>query len=280
MTTAHRPLAALLAALALGAPAVGAAQASQPREAVEPLMDNIFLVEEAYNQEAGVVQQILTFQRDTAGSGAWLATLTQEWPAPGQAHQLSYTLAYLSPGAGSTQAFSDLLLNYRYQAAYQEGKLGFAPRLSLVVPTGGGDGTGYRGFGPQLGLPVSVRLTPWLEAHSNLGVTWVPGGRAAGQRAEYVTLSVGQSFVVGVTPRLNLLLEAVYASTDVTVGGATLRGQALTLSPGVRWGIDLPHDTQVVLGLAVPLGVGPSAGEAAVFGYLSVELPFWRPAEG
>jgi len=276
MPTACRPLAALLAALAL------APLAARAEEAQEPLMDNSFLVEEAYNQEPGVVQQILTFQRDTAGSGAWLATLTQEWPSPTQAHQLSYTLAYQdwAPSSGSGRGFSDLLLNWRYQAAHEEGKLAFAPRLSLVVPLGRREGGGgYQGFGPQVNLPVSVRLTPWLEAHSNLGATWVPSGKAGGATAEYVTFAAGQSFVLGIHPRFNVLLEAVYTSTDVKVGGATSHQASLTLSPGARWGLDL-GDTQVVLGLAFPMGVGPSAGEAAVFGYLSVELPFWHPAEG
>ena len=55
------------------------------------IQDNSFLIEEAYNQDPGVVQHIQTFSRATRG-GDWLYTFTQEWPAPNLKHQLSYTL--------------------------------------------------------------------------------------------------------------------------------------------------------------------------------------------
>jgi hypothetical protein len=50
-----------------------------------PIQDNSFLMEEAYNQEEGVVQHINAFQ--WMRGGEWLATFTQEWPVPKQAHQ-------------------------------------------------------------------------------------------------------------------------------------------------------------------------------------------------
>jgi hypothetical protein len=81
------------------------------------------------------------------------------------------------------------------------------------------------------------------------------------------------------TPRRRASSRALFVSTERRVGGLTTRDDALLLSPGVRWGIDLPQDVQVVLGLAAPLGVGPSAGARALFAYLSVELPYWHPAE-
>jgi hypothetical protein len=170
-----------------------------------------------------------------------------------------------------------VLLNYRYQAVADE-RVAFAPRLSLVVPTSGtasAGGGAYRGLGLQTNLAVSTVLAPALVTHSNLGGTWVPSG--AGE-ASYATLSAGHSFVWLPHPRLNLLLEVLWTSTDRVLGGVTTSEQGLTVSPGVRFGIDLPRDTQVVLGLAVPFGLGPSAGDLAVLGYLSVELPFWRPA--
>src|SRR4051794_16707075 len=72
--------------------------AALPALAVEPLkiQDNSFLVEEAYNQEPRVVQHIFAMLRD--GDHHWTGTFTQEWPAGGLAHQLSYTL----PLDGST----------------------------------------------------------------------------------------------------------------------------------------------------------------------------------
>lgn len=242
-----------------------------------PLEDNSFLVEEAYNQEAGVVQQMGTFLRGRGG--AWVTSFTQEWPVPGQEHQLSYTLTYGRARDGGAGGLGDLLLNYRYQAVYQQDKVAFAPRLSGIVAGSSADsGASYRGFGLQGMLPVSTTLTPWLVTHSNLGLTWIPAGRDGDAKAGFVVLALGQSFVWLPHPRFNLLLETLWQSTDRRSGGGTRRDQALLVSPGVRWGIDLPGDSQVVLGLAAPLGVGPSAGERSVFLYLSVEAPFWHPA--
>ena len=73
----------LLISLALiWAPA--AAQSTTPQPGIQ---DNSFLVEEAYNQERGVVQHINTFSR-LWNTKDWVYTFTQEWPMPGDArHQ-------------------------------------------------------------------------------------------------------------------------------------------------------------------------------------------------
>ena len=71
------------------------------RERPEPIADNSFLIEEAYNQEAGVVQHISTFVRPDGG-GAWAYSFTQEWPFPGMRHQLSYTIPVLHDRARGT----------------------------------------------------------------------------------------------------------------------------------------------------------------------------------
>src|SRR4051794_6428190 len=46
------------------------------------IQDNSFFVEEAYNQERGVVQHISTFSR-MWNSKDWAYSFTQEWPGPG-----------------------------------------------------------------------------------------------------------------------------------------------------------------------------------------------------
>jgi hypothetical protein len=72
---------------------------SSPLTAVQ-IQDNGFLLEEAYNQEAGVVQHINTFTRSSAG--AWTYSFTQEWPLGGIAHQLSYTIRLQHADADGT----------------------------------------------------------------------------------------------------------------------------------------------------------------------------------
>src|SRR5262245_17773403 len=56
-----------------------------------PLQDNSFLIEEAYNQEAGVVQSIVNGLWSRSSEN-WTLSFTQEWPVPDQRHQFSYTL--------------------------------------------------------------------------------------------------------------------------------------------------------------------------------------------
>ena len=122
-------------------------------------MDNSFLIEEAYNQEARVVQHINTFSRTE--DGAWLYTFTQEWPVTGIRHQASYTVPVLH---GDGTGLGDIQLNYRLQAAGDaDAVFALAPRLTAILPTGSSDrlrGTG--GVGAQLALPASLHPLPPL----------------------------------------------------------------------------------------------------------------------
>ena len=88
------PAAVILSAL--GFSVASGADAERPAKGVQ---DNSFLVEEAYNQEAGVVQHILTISPDVgksrgAGEHEWAFNFTQEWPVFSQTHQFSYTVPY------------------------------------------------------------------------------------------------------------------------------------------------------------------------------------------
>src|SRR4029453_449751 len=94
-------------------PAAAAQQQQQPfQPATEPfkISDNSFLVEEAFNQEAGIFQNIFNASRS---EHVWSSTFTQEWPIASQTHQFSYPLAWAHSDSFS---FGDALLNYRYQA--------------------------------------------------------------------------------------------------------------------------------------------------------------------
>src|SRR5215210_2873 len=116
------------------------------------IQDNSFLLEEAYNQEQGVVQHISAFRRIKGGD--WAYNFTQEWPLGGIRHQLSYTLP-VERTAGFGTGLGDLALNYRYQlAGNPEAKTVAAPRLSVIFPTGDEkEGRGAGGLGFQLNVP-------------------------------------------------------------------------------------------------------------------------------
>jgi len=104
-----------------------------------PLQDNSFLIEEAYNQEPGVVQHINSVLYDRA-SGGWLANFTQEWPLGGQRHQLSCSVPFSWLGDGG-RGPGDVLLNYRYQLLTEQGRRpagahGAAYRNRAIFPPG------------------------------------------------------------------------------------------------------------------------------------------------
>lgn len=246
-----------------------------------PIEDNSFLVEEAYNQEYGVVQHINTFTR-FADSNDWVYTLTEEWPAPGQRHQLSYTLARQHAGAmpRSGSGIGDVLFNYRYQMIGSgETRMAFSPRLTMIFPAG--DATlarGSGGFGLQTNLPVSLALAPRLVTHWNAGATFIPRAQdIAGDHALAAGYNLGQSFVWLVHPRVNLMLETVYAANQLVIGrDRTAWARSMYVSPSVRWAYNFKNGLQIVPGVGVPLGVSVSQGEKAVLLYLSFEHPFRR----
>jgi hypothetical protein len=241
-----------------------------------PIADNSFLIEEAYNQEAGVVQHISTFARPDGG-GAWAYSFTQEWPFRGRAHQLSYTVPVLNE-AGNGTGVVDVALNYRYQLVGEgDDGLHVAPRLSLLLPTGSEDrGRGAGGLGIQTNLPLSLRPRPWLALHGNAGLTWTPSARnAAGQTARTVDANLGGSAIWLLRQNFNLMLELLWLSTEDVVGpDRRSREDALFLNPGLRWAFNFPSGLQIVPGLAYTLGLTDSAGDDGLFLYLSFEHPF------
>jgi len=248
-------------------------------ESAPPIQDNSFLIEEAYNQEKGVVQHINTFTYYSA-SHDWSYSFTQEWPVGGLRHQFSYTLTSARPGAFAARGagIGDAFINYRYQLIGSgETRVAFSPRLSLILPAGDPDfGRGYGGAGLQSNLPVSVVLLPKLVSHWNAGGTFVPHARdASGDRATSWSYNAGQSFIWLAHSRFNVMLETYYANSQaVTAPGQTEWSQSLFVSPGVRWAYNFSSGLQIVPGFAVPIGVGPSEGEKGVFVYLSFEHPF------
>jgi hypothetical protein len=231
---------------------------AQPAGAVEAahkweILDNSFLVEEAFNQEAGVVQNIFSWTRQRDGS--WGAAFTQEWPAPTVRHQLSYTLPFA--GTGSAHGIGDVMLNYRYQLREESaGGPAISPRLSVVLPTGReADGLGNGTAGLQVNVPVSKQFGDFY-VHANAGYTWLPD--------TVNTPHVAGSGIWRARPMINLMLE-----------GVVELGQSATVSPGLRGGWNF-GDRQLVIGAAVPFTRTDGRTTAGILTYFSYELPFRR----
>ena len=105
------------------------------KQPIEVIEDNSFLIEEAYNQEPGVVQYSFStvYNGDSRRRG-WSFNFTQEWPVFFQDHQISYTvpLYHFVEGPDRIHGLGDITLNYRYQA-FDEAELkpAFAPNSAL-----------------------------------------------------------------------------------------------------------------------------------------------------
>ena len=220
----------ILAALLAQTPS--AAPAQEPFK----IADNSFLVEEAFNQEARIVQNIVSWSRQ---NGDWLLTYTQEWPAPGLRHQLSYTIPFAAAGIG------DAYLNYRIQVLEEgPGRPAFAPRFSVIVPTGRGPSSP----GWQTNLPFSKQHADWYF-HWNGGLTWV----RAPEHVSLITPALAGSTIYRLKPMVNVMIESVVSFDQRAVmppSPATAsavdraRRHTFTLSPGIRGGWNLDPETQ------------------------------------
>jgi hypothetical protein len=253
-----------------------AAVASAQESIKEPprIADNSFLVEEAYNQEAGVVQHISNFRR--APDGAWLFTFTQEWPAPSQRHQFSYTAPLVSNRPGGT-GVGDLALNYRYQALGREGStVWLAPRLSVVLPTGdAATGRGSGGPGLQTNIPLSVELTNTVVTHWNAGYTATRARDTDGVRRTLRVLNAAASAIWLVAPTLNLMLESTWDRTQSFDAGSTTRSDDhFTIMPGIRGAFNFRSGMQIVPGIGLPFVRSAGSTERDLFLYFSVEHSF------
>jgi hypothetical protein len=240
------------------------------------IQDNSFLLEEAYNQEAGVVQHISAFQR--TNNGDWGYSFTQEWPLGGIRHQLSYTVP-VEHADGIGTGIGDLGINYRYQlAGSPEAQTVMAPRLTLLLPTGSEDrDRGSGAVGIQGNLPLTLVLNDRLVTHWNAGATVTPSARnAVADQATLLNLNLGASAIWLLRPALNLVVEAVWLSEESVVGeGQTLREETTLLNPGMRAAFDLGR-LQIVPGFAYTISLSPSSVEDGIFLYLSFEHPFKR----
>jgi hypothetical protein len=240
--------------------------------------DNSFLIEEAYNQEDRVVQHIsnlLLFP----GTGALAFSFTQEWPIGSRAHQLSYTIPYLSTEANAN-GIGDILINYRYQLTDTNSGWGYvAPRLSVVLPTGSRQqGLGSGAAGVQMNIPVSKRWTEGFVTHFNAGFTslFKAEGTATdgtSTKKSLFSYALGASGIYLMSDNFNILLELLFNKLALMENGEVTYGSFTVLNPGVRFAINAGN-LQIVPGLSLPVQITGKSTELGIFAYLSFEHPF------
>lgn len=243
---------------------------ARSQEFTKAIEDNSYYIEEAYNQEDRVVQHILNGSALSPGD-IYDASFTQEWPAFGRSHQLSYTIPFqhttlLNP---TRSGIGDMLINYRYQLI-DEPALAVSPRFSIILPTGDHSvGFGNGVVGAQVNLPISKRISNELITHTNIGGTIYPNVKFGTFTETFTEYFLGGSVIYLVDPKFNVMAELLYTNTE-WAGGRT---DELIFSPGFRWAIDI-NDLQIVPGISFPFSFTSGATESGVFVYLSFEHPY------
>ena len=236
--------------------------------------DNSFFIEEAYNQEEGVIQHISALLKDHFNN--YIYTFTEEWPFFGQMHQLSATIPFSYFNSNSNSGLGDIYLNYRYQLFGHDDWITASPRFSILLPTGNpkkGLGEDVTGF--QVNLPVSKRLSDKFVMHLNLGLTTLPNLKTIiGDNEIKRTLTsynYGLSFIWLMNYRLNFMLEYVGNSFAEFDGKGTVQYNFVhTFNPGIRYAIDI-GDLQIVPGIAVPINFEKDGSNTNLLMYLSFE---------
>lgn len=232
------------------------------------IADNSFLIEEAFNQEAGVVQHIFTGYTPRNNSNYGFS-FTQEWPFLSQSHQVSLTLV----GDRSTGelGLTEMLLNYRYQlTSFEDKGLFVSPRLSLIVPVN----NEFEKIGVQFNLPVSHQMSDKFIFHYNLGGSYTSLTHTSSKSGIH-ELFAGVSGIWMPVYSTNFMLEILAVNSESVADANTIDSEnSLTINPGVRFAIDI-DSLQIVPGISLPFIINKTSSQLdGVFLYLSFEHPF------
>ncbi len=242
-----------------------------------PIKDNSFFIEEAYNQEPGVIQWIATVQHFADPVRYWGLSLTQEFPLHGMRHQLSWTV----PAEDSY--FQDfnigrIALHYRAQVLDGGNGVAMSPRGSMLLPTDEPGIVGTRAIEWQFNVPLSIELSSGTTVHLNAGITYSPGNSVDSRLTEtlvkdeeFTSYFFGGSIVWLAHANANFLFEILHASNeDFGLEYIPERVGETILNPGVRIAIN-PSFGQFVPGIGVPIRMTEGETDIGIFGYLSFE---------
>ncbi len=266
------------------------------------LRDNSFLIEEAYNQEPGVVQHVFhlvpAWENGRQAERTLDFVFIQEWPIFSQRHQVAYSIPLRRiDGIPSDNAhgenlwgMGDVSLSYRYQlldGGNEAFPLAVAPEFTLFFPTGDaaqGLGSGKQGYGVM--LPISYELEKWFF-HFNAALAKTEGVTAGlAPDAPFIGHAIdgydlGGSMIYVLHPQFNLMLEALALwEEELQPNGHEAREFQAILLPGFRWAPYVEGNTMWVLGCGVPVGLSAAAPNIGIFFYMSFEHRFLADRSG
>lgn len=119
-------------------------------------------------------------------------------------------------------------------------------------------------------LNAGATLTPGVEVHLK------GGGRSDSHLL--VDYRLGFSAIYLFRENLNFLAEVFAERLEGVspLSGSKEEARQMTFSPGVRYAINFKSGAQMVLGLAIPLGLTTETEDYGVFVYLSFESALWK----
>ena len=252
--------------------------------------DNSMFIEEAFNQEAGIIQHISNF---VFNGGDFIYNYTQEIPLADVKHQFSFGVSYASLKKPDdiavqnknyiTNGLGDIYLNYRPMILGKKDWALVIPRFTVIVPTGNARyGLGLGSWGAQFNLAVTKRLNKKITTHYNAGYTLMTkadhytytseGNPVLTYEKNIGTKNIGVSAIWLVKPKFNLMVE--YVSTfgkEMEDDGSLTKMNTSIINPGFRFAIDIGK-VQIVPGAGIPLNFTNNTFDATGgFIYLSIE---------
>lgn len=252
--------------------------------------DNSMLIEEAFNQEAGIIQHISNF---VFNDGNFAYNYTQEIPLADVKHQLSFGVSYASLKKPTnitdlthsyiSNGLGDIFINYRPLLMGKNDWALVIPRFSLIVPTGNSRyGLGSGSWGGQFNLAVTKRLGSKITTHYNAGYTLMT-------KADHYTLTpdaqpvllyeknlsttnLGMSAIWLVANKFNLMVEYVSLyGKEMQDDGTLAQSNSTVVNPGFRMAFDIGK-VQIVPGAGLPINFANGKYESTGgFIYLSIE---------
>jgi hypothetical protein len=253
--------------------------------------DNSMFIEEAFNQEAGIIQHISNF---VFSGGEFIYNYTQEIPLADVKHQFSFGISYASlkkpqdmPAAQNqnfvTNGLGDLYLNYRPMLWGKNDWALVIPRFTVIVPTGNARyGLGSGSWGGQFNMAVTKRLNKHITTHYNVGYTLltkadyytytVEGNPFLAYEKNLSATNVGFSAIWLVRPKFNFMVEYVGAfAKDMQENASLAKRNTTIINPGFRFAIDIGK-VQIVPGAGLPINFSNGAFDnTGAFLYLSIE---------
>jgi hypothetical protein len=234
-----------------------------------------FLVDTPYHQESAGVLHAFSFSRISRGN--WAANSLEELTLGNQRHQfiLSVPSELTGNAPSGNRGFGDTEIEYSYGLfGDSESSVTASPGFILSLPTGSvKKALGTGGTGITFKLPISIMLGSRFASNSAFEVTYTKSAKnEESEKANTVDYEFGQSFVWFAKPKLNFLIETVWANSQEIVGkGVVKNGREFLVSPAVRWTYLLKGGLSVSPSIAFPIGLGPSSGQNGVLFNIAFE---------